>query len=64
MKYGFSEYRSQMQREMNSADNLWVHANRLRTVGKHAEADRLEAEAERIDNRHANSNYSTWLNRQ
>lgn len=63
-QYNYSTYRRQMQREMSSADDLWARANLLRSQGRHSEADRLEAQAERIDDRHASTNYSTWLNRQ
>lgn len=63
-QYSYSTYRRQIERAISSADDLWARANQLRSQGRHAEADRLEAQAERIDNRHANTNYSSWLNRQ
>lgn len=63
-QYNYSTYRRQMQHERSSADDLWARANLLRSQGRHSEADRLETQAERIDDRHASTNYSTWLNRQ
>ena len=60
MQTNFATYRKNMRREMTSADNLYARANTLRTSGRTAEADELEAKAEHIDNRLAASTYSTW----
>lgn len=57
----FGTFRRQMQREMDSADSMYARANDLRRQGLNAEASALELRAERIDSRHSNSNYSTWL---
>jgi hypothetical protein len=64
MTHNFGSFAKSMRREMRSADDLWARANDLRRQGRVAEAEKLEEAAERIDNRHSNTNYSTWLNRQ
>jgi len=63
-QYDFGSYSRNMQNEMKSADDMWAQAHQLRAAGRNAEADRLETQAERMDNRHSNSNYSVWLDRQ
>jgi hypothetical protein len=50
-----------MRREMSSADEMYARANTLRSQGRTAEANALELRAERIDNRHTRTTYSTWL---
>ena len=57
----FGMFRNQMRREMSSADEMYARANTLRSQGRTAEANALELRAERIDNRHTRTTYSTWL---
>jgi hypothetical protein len=57
----FGTFRNQMRREMSSADEMYARANTLRSQGRTAEANALELRAERIDNRHTRTTYSTWL---
>ena len=62
-QYSFGTFRRTMAREMTSADDLYARANTLRAQGRAAEANRLESQAERVDNRHANTSYSSFLDR-
>lgn len=64
MRYNYAQFSRQIRREMSAADELYVRASTLRALGRSAEADRLEYQAERIDNRHAKKTYSTWLDGQ
>ena len=59
-----SSFKSQIRREMSAADEMYVRANALRSQGRIAEANKLEMKAERIDERHTRTSYSTWLDAQ